>query len=174
MPSGAVSIICTFVATYIVGAIGNRSFMIALVCLPTILGLGLLLGLDAQQKVGKLFGVYLLNACPAMLPMIYSWNSANTSGYTKRTMRNALTLMAFCIGNIIGPQLFAAGDAPNYTPAKIVLLVAVAAVVVFQLMLRQLMIAENKKRDREGAISGEKPEFHDLTDVENREFRYVY
>lgn len=36
-----------------------------------------------------------------MLPMIYSWNSANTAGYTKRTMRNALTLMAFCIGNVL-------------------------------------------------------------------------
>jgi len=106
--------------------------------------------------------------------MIYSWNSANTSGYTKRTMRNALTLMAFCIGNIIGPQLFQAADAPNYTPAKIVLLVSVSAVVVFQLLLRQLMVSENKKRDVEGSIPRAQNEFHDLTDVENREFRYVY
>jgi len=66
MPSGAVSIVCTFVATYLVGAIGNRSFMICLVCLPTVLGVGLLLGLNNQQKVGKLFGVYLLNAAPAV------------------------------------------------------------------------------------------------------------
>lgn len=107
--------------------------------------------------------------------MIYSWNSANTSGYTKRTMRNALTLMAFCIGNIIGPQLFQTQDAPNYTPAKIVILVAVSAVVVFQLMLRQLMVSVNKKRDSEGAGTLEDQNtFHDLTDIENREFRYVY
>lgn len=106
--------------------------------------------------------------------MIYSWNSANTSGYTKRTMRNALTLMAFCLGNIIGPQLFQTSDAPSYTPAKVVLLVAVILVVVFQLMLRQLMVAENKKRDAEGAIPRESNDFHDLTDIENREFRYVY
>lgn len=44
MPSGAVSIIATFVATYLVGAFGYRSYMIAIVCLPSILGAGLLLG----------------------------------------------------------------------------------------------------------------------------------
>lgn len=70
MPSGAVSIIFTVAATYIVGSYGNRSFMIALVCIPTIVGAGLLLGLDAHHKVGKLFGVYLLNACPTMVCLI--------------------------------------------------------------------------------------------------------
>lgn len=44
MPSGAVSIVAAFVATYLVGAYGHRSYMIAVVCLPSILGAGLLLG----------------------------------------------------------------------------------------------------------------------------------
>jgi predicted MFS family arabinose efflux permease len=44
MPSGAVSIIATFAATYIIGAIGHRSYMIAIITLPSILGAGLLLG----------------------------------------------------------------------------------------------------------------------------------
>jgi len=108
--------------------------------------------------------------------MIYSWNSANTGGYTKRTMRNALTLCAFCLGNIIGPQLFQTSDAPSYTAAKVVLLVSVSAVVVFQLLLRQVMKAENAKRDREGGAAATKEylEITDKTDLENREFRYVY
>jgi len=108
--------------------------------------------------------------------MIYSWNSANTGGYTKRTMRNALTLCAFCLGNIIGPQLFQTSDAPSYTAAKVVLLVSVSAVVVFQLLLRQVMKAENAKRDREGGAAATKEylEITDKTDMENREFRYVY
>jgi uncharacterized membrane protein YcjF (UPF0283 family) len=129
--------------------------------------------------VGKLFGVYLLNSCPAMLPIIYSWNSANTSGYTKRTMRNALTLMAFCVGNLIGPQLFQASDAPGYNAAKITLIVTMAAVVLLALALRQLTVWENAKRDREQAGSEEEASaadlaFLDLTDIQNRRFRYVY
>jgi hypothetical protein len=129
------------------------------------------------QKVGKLFGVYLLNSCPAMLPMIYSWNSANTSGYTKRTMRNALTLIAFCLGNLIGPQMFQTSDAPNYNPAKIALIVAMSGVVVLILILRQLMVRENTKREKEAESScaeTENVDFTDLTDIENRRFRYVY
>jgi hypothetical protein len=44
MPSGAFSIVATFAATYLVGAIGHRSYIIAIICLPSILGAGLLLG----------------------------------------------------------------------------------------------------------------------------------
>lgn len=113
-----------------------------------------------------------------MLPIIYSWNSANTSGYTKRAMRNALTLMAFCAGNLIGPQMFQASDAPEYNPAKIALLASMAAVVVLALVLRQLMVRENAKRDRADTPRGENENenvgFLDLTDIENRGFRYVY
>lgn len=140
-------------------------------------------GLSDSYEVGKLFGVYLLNSCPAMLPIIYSWNSANTSGYTKRAMRNALTLMAFCVGNLIGPQMFQASDAPDYNPAKIALIASMAAVVVLALVLQQHMVWENAKRDREEESTadtpgvrprGENVGFLDLTDIENRGFRYVY
>ncbi|KAL2871451.1 major facilitator superfamily domain-containing protein [Aspergillus lucknowensis] len=179
MPSGAVSIIATVGATYLIGYSGHRSYMIAIITIPSILGAGLLLGLDEQYKVGKLFGVYLLNACPAILPIIYSWNSANTSGYTKRVMRNALTLMAFCVGNLIGPQLFQSSDAPSYNAAKITLIVSMSAVVVLALALRQLMVWENAKRDQEQAgheveASAVGLAFSDLTDIQNRQFRYVY
>ncbi|QKX58986.1 uncharacterized protein TRUGW13939_06114 [Talaromyces rugulosus] len=180
MPSGAVSIIATVTATYIIGAVGHRSYMIAIITLPSILGAGLLLALDNSQKVGKLFGVYLLNSCPAMLPIIYSWNSANTSGYTKRVMRNALTLIAFCVGNLIGPQMFVSSDAPNYNPAKITLIVTMVGVVVLAVFLRQLIASENQKRDKKQtqfpAQEGPGPDlaFSDLTDIQNRQFRYLY
>jgi len=140
----------------------------------------LLAALDNSQKVGKLFGVYHLNSCPAMLPIIYSWNSANTSGYTKRVMRNALTLIAFCVGNLIGPQMFVSSDAPNYNPAKITLIVTMAGVVVLAVFLRQLIASENQKRDKEQtqfpAQEGPGPDlaFSDLTDIQNRQFRYLY
>lgn len=136
-------------------------------------------GLGEQYKVGKLFGVYLLNACPAMVPIIYSWNSANTSGYTKRAMRNALTLMAFCLGNLIGPQLFQVSDAPRYNAAKITLIVTMSAVVLLAFALRQLTVWENARRNREQAGSEDTASaadlaFMDLTDIQNRGFRYVY
>ncbi|KAK9336414.1 major facilitator superfamily domain-containing protein [Lipomyces starkeyi] len=176
MPSGAVSIVATVFATYLVAAVGERALFVAIITVPSVIGAGLLLGLPAHVKVGKLFGVYLLNFCPAMLPIIYSWGAANTAGYTKRTMRNALTLVAFCIGNIIGPQMFKSNDAPKYDPAKIALIVTMSLVVVFAVGLRQLVLWENTKRDKEiakiASENVENIEFLDMTDIENREFRY--
>jgi predicted MFS family arabinose efflux permease len=55
MPSGAVSIIATFLATYLVGSFGHRSYMIAMVCLPSILGAGLLLGRPSPSSFLKEF-----------------------------------------------------------------------------------------------------------------------
>lgn len=50
IPSGAVSIIATVGATYLIGAIGHRSYMIAIITIPSILGAGLLLGMNAPWK----------------------------------------------------------------------------------------------------------------------------
>jgi len=85
-----------------------------------------------------------------------------------------VSLSCYNSNQSLGPQLFQAHDAPGYTPAKIVLLVAVSAVIVFQLILRQVMVAENKRRNAEGNTPREQNAFRDLTDIENREFRYVY
>lgn len=45
MPSGAISIIATFLVTYYIAWYGHRSYMIAIVTLPSVLGAGLLLGM---------------------------------------------------------------------------------------------------------------------------------
>lgn len=45
MPSGAVSIVATFLATYYIAWYGHRSYMITIVTLPSVLGAGLLLGM---------------------------------------------------------------------------------------------------------------------------------
>jgi len=89
---------------------------------------------------------------------------------------NAVLLMSFCLGNILGPLTFRNGDAPSFTPAKITIVavdsVAIVATVVLLLYYRW----QNKKRDRAMANIEHKPdiEFADLTDLENPEFRYQY
>lgn len=175
IPSGVATIAGTLMYCYLAGYIGNRAYLLVLVCIPACLGAILLLALGNEHKVGKLFGVYLLNFSSSVLPVIYSWNSVNTSGYTKVTMRNALTLIAFCIGNLIGPQIFREKDAPNYTPAKIVLIVAMSCPVFLALVLRQIAIRENRKRDSEGLVGYRADVMTlDLTDIENKSFRYEY
>jgi hypothetical protein len=87
---------------------------------------------------------------------------------------NAIVLMSFCIGNIIGPETFRAKDAPQYIPAKITIVVILSFAMLFTVLLDVLYRRENKKRDRE--VVQELPadyEFMDMTDKQNRNFRYL-
>jgi hypothetical protein len=82
--------------------------------------------------------------------------------------------MSFCLGNILGPLTFRDADAPSYIPAKITIVavdsVAILATVVLLLYYRW----QNKKRDNAPIEHKRDVEFADLTDLENKEFRYKY
>lgn len=89
---------------------------------------------------------------------------------------NAILLMSFCLGNIIGPLTFRSQDAPEYTPAKITIIVTCAVAACLALVLRTYYVWENKRRDKlaEETHMGHEAdiEFADVTDRRNKEFRY--
>ena len=89
---------------------------------------------------------------------------------------NATLLIAFCVGNIIGPLTFRDEDAPDYIPAKITIVVVCATAALFTVILQVYYIWENRRRDklaREGYVQHKVDiEFSDSTDRQNLEFRY--
>lgn len=89
---------------------------------------------------------------------------------------NALLLISFCIGNIIGPLTFTGKSAPDYIPAKITIIVTCAVAAVLTVVLRMYYVWENKRRDglvEEGVVGHvDDVEFADVTDRRNKEFRY--
>jgi hypothetical protein len=133
-----------------------------------------------HAKVGNLIGLYLLYCGSTSITLIYTWNSVNTAGHTKKMFRNAMTMVSFAIASIIGPQLFRASSYPRYIPAKITILVTQAAVIPMVLLVGFLTKKENDNRDKlyketEGEVyDKENFEFLDLTDIENKKFRYLY
>jgi len=128
--------------------------------------------LPANNKVGKLIGNYLTNCIGASLPLMYSWVSANFAGHTKKVTMNAILLMSFCLGNIIGPLTFRKADAPNYVPAKISIIVCCAVAAVLAGVLRFYYGWENRRRDGIEVDQGV-DDFMDRTDKENKAFRYL-
>lgn len=126
-------------------------------------------------KVAPLIGNYMTNAIGASLPLIYSLASANYSGHTKKVTINAIVLMSFCLGNIIGPLTFTGASAPDYIPAKIAIMVTGAVAVLFTIVLWLVYVRENRRRDAAAGVVEhvEDSEFMDLTDRQNKEFRYV-
>lgn len=109
--------------------------------------------------------------------------SSNIAGYTKKQITAAVLFSGYCVGNIIGPQTFIASQAPRYHSAYVAMLIGFVGKLVFISILYVYMWSNNKRRDREQAARGELGEekdreaiekgMHDMTEIDNRGFRYV-
>ncbi|KAF7355248.1 MFS general substrate transporter [Mycena sanguinolenta] len=77
---------------------------------------------------------------------IYAYNASNTSGNTKKSTVNAMTLVSFAVGNIIGTEIFQPSDAPSYIPGKIAILTLLTAQLVVTLLLRWVNLRLNVKK----------------------------
>jgi hypothetical protein len=172
LPSGMVSIISILSATYLAGRFDQRGLNVVTLLIPGALGGCLMAFLPGESKAGKLIGNYLTNCIGASLPLLYSWVAANIAGHTKKVTMNAILLISFCLGNIIGPLTFRQADAPNFIPAKITIVVTCAVAAGLALLLRVYYAWENKRRDQLDVPNVPDSEFLDLTDRENKSFRY--
>ena len=184
MPSGLVSIFATLMVGFGVRFLpsGHRWAWIFICCIPAIIGGALMSFLPSGKtnanKPGLLAGIYLINFVVATLIVIYQWTASNVAGSTKRVVSMALISGAFSVGNIVGPQTFQVKDAPQYIPAKIIVLAtqsAGALVTVVLFAYYKYANAQKKKKEVTAKeISSDRSQWDNLTDKENVKFRYVY
>ncbi len=90
--------------------------------------------------------IYLSGTFGSVGTAVFSYNASNTSGHTKKSTVNALTLVALSVGNIVGSEIFQPKDAPEYIPGKIAIMVLLMAQVPVALLLRWVNLRENKKK----------------------------
>ena len=98
------------------------------------------------------------------------------AGHTKKITVNALFLIGYCVGNLVGPQTFIDNQAPDYAGAKIAIVVCGSVSLVCLIAIYISYYLENKKRDSLPPVDMshiENYEFADLTDKENPNFRYA-
>ncbi|KAF4431480.1 Major facilitator superfamily domain general substrate transporter [Fusarium acutatum] len=101
----------------------------------------------------------------------------NVSGHTKKLTVNATIFLAYCIANIIGPQVFRAAEAPHYPTGYNSILGFEVTAICALLAYAGGCIIENRKRDKaEGTDVSVRVEdqLGDLTDYEKKGFRYIY
>ncbi|KIX95322.1 uncharacterized protein Z520_08839 [Fonsecaea multimorphosa CBS 102226] len=174
LPGCAVAFVSVGFGTWWAGRYNGRGIAIIVLTIPTLIGGALMAWLPPTDKGGLLAGNFMTNSVGATLPLLYSWITSNYAGHTKKITMNAIVLMSFCVGNIIGPETFRAKDAPQYIPAKLTIVVILSIAIVLAITLDLLYAWENKKRDREEPQDLPPDyEFLDLTDKENRNFRYL-
>ncbi|KAK3942785.1 putative mfs allantoate [Diplogelasinospora grovesii] len=175
-PGGAVEVVALIVSGYLGDRYRNRLLVSTVGLTLAILGMLLITCLGDGANVGKLIGYYLTQASPTPFTALLSLISTNVAGWTKKTTVAAMYFIAYCVGNIIGPQVFQAKDAPDYRPAKITIIVCYCLGLVDILFIYAWCRAQNKKKAEIRASPGyermEGQEFYDLTDRENPEFVY--
>ncbi|KAF4556757.1 MFS-type transporter-like protein 16 [Elsinoe fawcettii] len=175
-PSGVVSIVAVLLGTFGATYARKRYLFIILAAIPAALSGALMSFVPGKGAV--LAGIWLINTNVAVMPLIYSWVAANTGGQTKRSFATSILAASFSVGNIIGPQTFQARDAPQFLPAKITVLAAVCSGAFVSFVLMCFYKWQNSIRDKkygkvEHVVLGDEETWANLTDRENKSFRYV-
>ncbi|EPE03449.1 mfs allantoate [Ophiostoma piceae UAMH 11346] len=177
-PGGVVEIV-SLVGLGILGDRYRNRLLFSLVGTVTaFVGMLLITVLDnsSSHRVGRLIGYYMMQASAAPFVAMLSLIATNIAGWTKKTTVAALYLIFYCVGNIIGPQVFRNKDAPEYRPAEITILslagVCIANVLFIYWWWRRQNTIKAAKRAEPGYTRIDGQEFYDLTDRENLEFVY--
>jgi MFS family permease len=180
IPTGILATVWQIILGFIAANVHNsRCAIIAIADIVPMICAILMWKLPRENQHGLLAAYYVFYTYWAPYVLSTSLPMANTSGHSKKLTMNAIFFLAYCIGNIIGPQVFRAGDAPSYSRGYegllACLVVAMASIIVYGVLCRW----ENHRRDQEGgpqvdAEPSEEAAFSDLTDLEKRAFRYTY
>ncbi|UPX15484.1 uncharacterized protein EKO05_0005930 [Ascochyta rabiei] len=175
IPGGLITVVSTLIGTYVAGRYNCRGLMLVTwAALGGIVGGGMIAFIPASNRAGRLAGNYLTNMTGSFLPLAYAFAACNFAGHTKKVTMNAILLMSFCLGNILGPLTFRNEDAPNYTPAKITIVAVEVTVLCATAVLVFYYRWENRQRNAAGVSHRTDVEFSDMTDRENKELRYKY
>ena len=83
--------------------------------IPAVVGGILVNALPWSNKVGLLISEYVVGIEAAGAPLMYAWVAQSTAGHTKRITMNAILFSTDAIGNAIGPQIWVARFAPQYS-----------------------------------------------------------
>lgn len=156
------------------------------VIIPTILSGCLMIGFDPngvpKNKSGLLAASFLSGTFGAAFMLLLAWNASNIAGHSKKVTANAMTLVAFAVGNILGTQTFQQKEAPGYKSGKISIIATLTALIFVIISLRLYNDHLNKanKKLLAGMSQSEKDEmkekmaFADHTDRENPFFVYMH
>lgn len=179
IPDGVFTIFFFISGPYLASKFRNirTLIMVAYLC-PTIIGTALLWKLPRTNLPALLVPYYAIGSFVASLVLALQMPSTNVAGYTKRVTATSFVFLAYCIGNIIGPHIFLAQEAPVYPTACKVIPSCASVQIAFALGLRALLKARNKKRDAVQGVLGENgvqdETMQDLTDFQSPKFRYCY
>lgn len=181
-PCGAVTVVSIWVvvllnAYFLQDTKGRpvRIVLLVLSCLPTVIGATLIWGsFPWGSKAAPLTGYYLLGNFGAPYVLLLALVASNVSGSTKASLTSGMVFVGYNAGNIAGSYVLTASEANvGYETTWKVIIGMMAATIGLSGILAGVLKWENVKRDKEGEKASTDCGQEDLTDRENRSFRYV-
>ncbi|GKZ61694.1 hypothetical protein AnigIFM49718_008420 [Aspergillus niger] len=181
MPLGGAQIVFLILTAGIATFIPRtRILMMIFNTLTSLIGMILVWKLDEDNRRGRLTGLALGAVFAVNIPLSLSIISSNVAGFTKRSTTSALLFVAYCVGNIVGPQFFYSSEEPYYPTGMKAATSGLALGAFFLVCLLGYYIWENKRRDRLYGVPEQMTESQELalglsskTDLEIEDFRYV-
>lgn len=92
-----------------------RTLIMVFMALVTLTGMVMIYALPSEQKWSRLGGSWITTTYVANIPLQLSLITSNVGGFTKRSTISGMIFVAYCTGNIIGPQFLSTDEAPRYS-----------------------------------------------------------
>lgn len=201
IPGGALMVITVTVSMWIFHKYPNaRGWISAGSYVPSIIA-AMVLVIHPNSRVGLLIAFYCIQlGCTPAVVLSLSWITTTTSGHTKKLVLNAMWLIGYSVGQMVSPQWWKDKYKPKNRVPWIIILSSYCFQVVIILFLRWFLQRRNHIRDEaaknatteeekdlygeygwlevpgaDGSVNKIRVEkrFLDLTDFENKNFRYV-
>ncbi|KAJ5825294.1 Major facilitator superfamily domain general substrate transporter [Penicillium riverlandense] len=162
----------------------TRTYWMTFNTIMALIGTVMIRQINPEQIWARFMGYCLIIAFSANFPLTMTMITSNTAGFTKKSTVTAVVFVAYCAGNIVGPQIMFAREAPSYPSGFAGMLVCFSVSAIISLLIRFYCIWENRKRDAAAAavnleqdgvpVSWAAFNLTDKTDRELHQFRYVY
>jgi MFS family permease len=200
-PLGGLCFVTILLSGYLSSRIPNiRLILLVVNCLPVIAGCAMIWKSEwSYHAATPVAGYSIIGTFGAVVSQTIVIGMSNVAGATKKSAMAAAIFVAYCVGNIVGPQLIKSQEKGRHYPQlwmgliiwytsphpmrsimcdKMSLLmcgysycITIAAAVALYIVLAR----ENRKKDAVPMNEEERDKlaFMDLTDKENPYFRYV-
>ncbi|KAF1808860.1 MFS general substrate transporter [Eremomyces bilateralis CBS 781.70] len=146
-PPCVVATIWMFTTAYLADKYRKRGIVIIFNAVMAILGVSMMAFLDRPRD--RYAGIFLgISAANSNVPSLLTYMHNNIVGQTKRAIGSALLIGGGAVGGIAASNIFRQQDAPEYTPAMIVVIVTQAVTVVHVLKNFWVYSRSNAKAER--------------------------
>ncbi|KAH8929497.1 MFS general substrate transporter [Atractiella rhizophila] len=173
MIPGAIQMCSSIIAALVVQYTHRKGPVLFTLCLFPLAGAGALYALPrgAEHRNSLLAAYYVLSVYVAISPVVYVWSSSNTAGHTKKLTTTGILFVGQSVGNIVGPQLYHANEAPEYHRGLTANLILLAILTGLTVLTFFYLIFLNKLHERKRVSLGKSAKVVDLSLVSDSKMR---